>query len=188
MAFRRARAEVHPNPSSAQIEAGNYRKGHVRLHGLDISIENGRGGIRKAKDGSWSRRMRDDYGYFLGTLGADGDHVDCFVGPHPESEAVFVVDQVKKDGTFDEVKVVLGARSLDEARRVYLRNYPIGWTGIGAITPATIGQLKRWLASDGVHRRFLPWARAAQIAKALGSGTTITKQEATPLEDGPNSA
>ncbi|PTT91334.1 hypothetical protein DBR45_55290, partial [Pseudomonas sp. HMWF031] len=39
-----------PEPTEAQKEAGNYKKGKVRLHGLDISIENPKGSTRKGKD------------------------------------------------------------------------------------------------------------------------------------------
>lgn len=47
-AHEAATSEVNdkPLPTEAQIEAGNYAKGHVRLHGLDISIENPKGSFR----------------------------------------------------------------------------------------------------------------------------------------------
>src|SRR5579864_6778398 len=84
-------------PTEAQKEAGNYRKGHVRVHGMDLSIETPKGAKRsgKGKDGKpWSVTMPAHYGYIRGTKGADGDHVDTYLGPHPGNPNVHVVDQV----------------------------------------------------------------------------------------------
>ena len=137
------------NPTPAQIDAGNYRKGHVRLHGLDITIENPKGSTRSGvgADGKpWSVTMRAHYGYIKRTESeADGDHIDVFVGPHPESEAVFVIDQNKTDGRFDEHKCMLGYRNAAEAKAAYLANYSANWTGFRAITPLTIDQFKQWI-------------------------------------------
>ena len=96
-----------PEPTEAQKEAGNYKKGKVRLHGLDISIENPKGSTRKGKDQDgkeWSSEMKHHYGDIKGTTGADGDSIDVFIGDKPESQKVFVVDQIDpKTGEFDEV-------------------------------------------------------------------------------------
>jgi hypothetical protein len=42
-----------PEPTEAQARAGNYKVGRVRLHGMDISIENPKGSVRRgvAPDG-----------------------------------------------------------------------------------------------------------------------------------------
>ena len=50
-----------PEPTPAQKEAGNYAKGHHRLAGLDISIENPAGSTRTgtSKSGkAWSTTMK----------------------------------------------------------------------------------------------------------------------------------
>lgn len=145
--LRRARAATHTSPTSAQKEAGNYAKGTVRIHGLEVKLENPKGSTRSGvgADGKpWSVRMTSDYGYFRRSEGADGDQIDVFIGPHPESELVFVVDQVLR-GTFDEHKVIIGATSEEEARDVYLANYSPGWRGLGAITAMPMAEFKRWL-------------------------------------------
>ncbi|AZB55026.1 hypothetical protein EBL89_06760 [Cereibacter sphaeroides] len=70
-------------PTEAQKEAGNYRKGHARIQGTDLSIETPKGATRsgKAPDGSeWSVEMPAHYGYFKGSIGADKDHVDFYMG------------------------------------------------------------------------------------------------------------
>ena len=93
-----AAATTDPNPSPAQKEAGNYPKGKVTLHGLRLSIENPRGSTRSGTDATgkaWSVTMPHHYGYFLGTEGKDGDHVDFFLGPNPDSQHVLIVNQRK---------------------------------------------------------------------------------------------
>ena len=89
------RIAVNNVPTEAQKTAGNYLKGHARIHGLDVTIENPKGSFRTGvHDGKpWRVRMPADYGYIRGTTGADGDHVDCYVGSHETSDKVFVIDQ-----------------------------------------------------------------------------------------------
>ncbi|HOP39920.1 MAG TPA: hypothetical protein PLI53_02645, partial [Geobacteraceae bacterium] len=146
-------------PTPAQAEAGNYKKGHVRLHGFDISIENPKGSTRKGVDENgkdWETRLAHHYGYIKGTVGKDKDHVDVFIGPKPESTRIFVVDQVEPNsGTFDEHKVLLGFPNPLNARLGYLANYDkSGKSRIGAITETTPGELKSWFASGNQKKPF----------------------------------
>jgi len=141
-----------PEPTQAQKEAGNYKVGRITLQGLNISIENPQGSVRKgtSPDGSkWENTLAAHYGYIRGTEGNDGDHVDTFIGPNPASDKVFVVDQVNKDGTFDEHKVMLGADNLQQADKLYHDNYHEGWTGRGAITEMSMTDFKKWV-KDGI--------------------------------------
>jgi len=139
-----ARQATDTNPSEAQAEAGNYRKGKYSWQGLTIVIENPKGSIRSG-DG-WEIEMQHDYGYFSRSEGKDGDQVDVFLGPDRHSELVFVVNQVDPgSGKFDEHKVVLGTTTEAQARKVYLANYERGWKGLGSIFPLTVPQLKWWL-------------------------------------------
>lgn len=136
-------------PTDAQIEAGNYKKGHITVQGLDITIENPKGSTRSGtrRDGStWSNTMGSHYGYIKRTEGADGEQVDVYVGPSPESEAVFIIDQVKPDGTYDEHKVMIGYVDQAAAEAGYLENYDKGWK-LGPVTPMSIAGFKEWLAS-----------------------------------------
>ena len=48
--FSEQEAEVDTNPTEAQKEAGNYKKGHVRISGMDITIEQPKGSIRSGVD------------------------------------------------------------------------------------------------------------------------------------------
>lgn len=139
-----------PEPTTAQKEAGNYKKAHVKIQGLDISIENARGSTRSGTDNdgnAWSVTMHNHYGYLKRTEGADGDHVDVFIGPNPDSNKVFIVDQVNEDGTFDEHKVLLGFDSKLKARSGYKSNYSNGWK-VGPITSMSMEEFKAWI-KDG---------------------------------------
>lgn len=147
--LRDAAEMVDTTPTEAQKKAGNYQKGRVTIQGLPITIENPRGSIRsgKSQDGKeWSVTMACHYGYIRRTESeADGDHIDVFIGPDPESQLVFIVDQQSLGGRFDEHKCMLGFTSESEARKGYLACYSSGWTGLRSITPLTMESFKRWL-------------------------------------------
>lgn len=143
--------KVNTNPSEAQKEAGNYKKGHVKINGFDVSIEQPVGSVRSGKDASgkeWSQVMNNTYGYIRGTESVDGDHIDVFLGPDMNSDMVYVVDQVNTDGSFDEHKVMMGFSSLEDARSAYLSNYGEGWQGLGNITGVALDEFKKWIDSS----------------------------------------
>ena len=154
-----AEGEVDTNPTEAQKQAGNYKKGHVKIDGYDVTIENPKGSVRSGTDASgkeWSITMNNTYGYIRGTEGVDGDHIDVFFSENPSQGDVFVIDQVNKDGSFDEHKVMYGFSSEEEARQAYLSNYEEGWQGLGAITHVTKEDFKKWIESS--HRKTKPFA------------------------------
>lgn len=144
-----------PEPTQAQIEAGNYKKGHIKVHGLDIAVENPRGSTRSGKnpDGSdWSHTMSDHYGYIKKTKGADQEQLDVYVGKNPESERVFIVDQLNQDNDqFDEHKIMLGYQSLEEAEQAYKSNFDPGWK-VGPIRSLSKDEFKSWLDNDDTVR------------------------------------
>lgn len=143
-----------PTPSEAQCQAGNYRVGRVNIHGLPVSIEQPRDSVRCGTDASgkaWRSRMAAHYGYINGTTGADGDHVDCFIGDWPISNTVWVINQ-HIDGKFDEHKVMLLFNREDMARAAYLDSYEPGWNGIGSMIKLTPTQLSFWLKSGDMSK------------------------------------
>lgn len=143
--------KVDTNPTEAQKEAGNYKKGHIKINGFDVSIEQPVGSVRSGKDASgkeWSQVMNNTYGYIRGTESVDGDHIDVFLGPDMNSDMVYVVDQVNTDGSFDEHKVMMGFSSLEDARSAYLSNYGEGWQGLGNITGVALDEFKKWIDSS----------------------------------------
>jgi hypothetical protein len=145
-----------PEPTDAQKAAGNYKVGRVQLHGLDISIENPQGSVRSGVDPDgkpWQNEMQAHYGYIRGSRAGDGDAVDTFIGPNPESKTAYVIDQVDPaTGKFDEPKTILGADSEQQARELYAKNYADGWNGLGAITPLPMDAFKAWVR-DGVKSK-----------------------------------
>lgn len=159
-----ARAEVDQNPTEAQKEAGNYKKGHVKIDGYDVTIENPKGSVRSGKDADgneWSVTMNNDYGYIRGTEGVDGDHIDVFLSDNPETGDVFVIDQVNPDGTFDEHKVMYGFKSALAAKRAYMANYSKDWTGLGNITRVSKEEFKKWVNSS--RRKTKPFAEYKNV-------------------------
>ncbi|MFQ2467524.1 LPD38 domain-containing protein [Aeromonas caviae] len=166
-----ARAEIAPEPTEAQKEAGNYKKGHIKLQGLDIALENPKGSTRSGTDQdgrAWQSTMAHDYGYIKRTQGADGDHVDVFIGDKPESETVYVVDQVDpKTGKFDEHKVMMGFSDEQAAREGYLGNYEAGWKGLGAIKAMPVESFKRWVSEGDTTKPVAKKVRMSQRQEGL---------------------
>ena len=88
--------------------------------------------------------MNADYGRISNTEGADDMCVDVFLGISPASNKVFIVNQTKEDGSFDEHKCILCCDSKDDAKKLYASNYPKGWR-VGKITEMTLDAFKNWL-------------------------------------------
>lgn len=146
-----------PSPTPAQCLAGNYKVGRARVFGLPISIENPRGSYRSGTDKSgkeWRTLMPAHYGYINGTKGNDGDCVDCFIGPLPDSEKVFVINQAI-DGQFDEHKVMLCFDSEAMAQTAYLNSYERGWKGLSSMAAMSVEQFKWWLENGDMSQPIL---------------------------------
>lgn len=164
--------ETETNPSDAQKESGNYKKGHIKFGGYDYTIENPKGSTRSGKDADgkeWKVIMHDTYGYIRGKFGKDGDHLDMFINDKADLDNwngdVFVVDQVNPDGSFDEHKVMYGYDSMDDAKKSYLANYSDGWQGLGNITGASKDEFDKWL--DTSNRKLKPFADYAKVKFSL---------------------
>lgn len=164
--------KTETNPSDAQKESGNYKKGHIKFGGYDYTIENPKGSTRSGKDADgkeWKVTMHDTYGYIRGKFGKDGDHLDMFINDKADLDNwngdVFVVDQVNPDGSFDEHKVMYGYDSMDDAKKAYLANYSDGWQGLGNITGASKDEFDKWL--DTSNRKLKPFADYAKVKFSL---------------------
>lgn len=164
--------ETETNPSDAQKESGNYKKGHIKFGGYDYTIENPKGSTRSGKDANgkeWKVTMHDTYGYIRGKFGKDGDHLDMFINDKADLDNwdgdVFVVDQVNPDGSFDEHKVMYGYDSMDDAKKAYLDNYSDGWQGLGNITGASKDEFDKWLGTS--NRKLKPFADYAKVKFSL---------------------
>ena len=186
-AIEEQRKVVDTEPTEAQKEAGNYRMGHVRIDGLDITIENPRGSIRKGTDAGgheWQTEMHNDYGYIRGTKAVDDDHIDMFLSDSPTRGKVYVIDQVDpKTGEFDESKVMYGFDSEQDAREAYLSNYEDGWQGLGKITEVSKEEFKKWI--DSSTRKTKPFSEYASVKAAEAKKENTTDNQGDPVnEDG----
>ena len=181
-----ASSEVNTEPTEAQKEAGNYKKGHVQVGTFDITIEQPQGSVRKGTDADgkqWESKMNNTYGYIRGAVGVDGDHIDVFLSNDIDGwngRKVYVVDQYNPDGSFDEHKVMLGFNEADEAKSDYLANYKKGWEDERRIdvTAVNLEDFEKWIASS--KRKTKPFGEYSSVKKdaveisAPKTGYTIT--------------
>ena len=169
-----AEAETDTNPTDGQKEAGNYKKGHVKVAGFNISIEQPRGSVRSGTDANgkkWSVTMNNTYGYMTDNVGVDGDHLDVFLSNDIDSwdqQNVYVVDQYNLDRTFDEHKVMLGFNDRDDATDAYFSNYDSSWrTSKRKIITSTVPMdiFKKWIESS--NRKTKPIAEYSLVKEHL---------------------
>ena len=166
-----ASAEVNTDPTEAQKEAGNYKKGHVQVGTFDITIEQPQGSVRKGTDADgkqWESKMNNTYGYIRGAVGVDGDHIDVFLSNDIDGwngRKVFVVDQYNPDGSFDEHKVMLGFNDQEEAKGDYLANYEQGWENGRRIdiTGVNLEDFEKWIESS--KRKTKPFGEYSSVKK-----------------------
>ena len=169
--LKSAIAETETEPTEAQKKAGNYKKGHLSFGGYDYTVETPKGVTRSGKDEQgkpWSVTMHDTYGYILGKIGVDGDHIDMFINDAADLDTfdgnVYVVDQVKPEtGEFDEHKVMYGYPSDEAATEAYLANYSKDWKGLGKVTSVPKATFDKWLESS--DRKTKPFAEYAMVQK-----------------------
>ena len=169
--LKSAIAETETEPTEAQKKAGNYKKGHLSFGGYDYTVETPKGVTRSGKDEQgkpWSVTMHDTYGYILGKIGVDGDHIDMFINDAADLDTfdgnVYVVDQVNTErGEFDEHKVMYGYPSEEAATEAYLANYSKGWKGLGKVTSVAKSTFDKWLESS--DRKTKPFADYAMVQK-----------------------
>ena len=152
----RAEQQTNAEPTEGQKEAGNYKKGRVKVGPFDVVIEQPRGSVRSGVDANgkaWETTMQNTYGYFGGTKGVDGDAIDVFLGNDLDGwdgTTVFVVDQYNPDGSFDEHKVMLGFNSQEEAEAAYFANYESDWakTHRTEVTAVPLADFTEWVNSS----------------------------------------
>lgn len=169
--LKSAIAETETEPTEAQKKAGNFKKGHLSFGGYDYTVETPKGVTRSGKDEQgkpWSVTMHDTYGYILGKIGIDGDHIDMFINDAADLDTfdgnVYVVDQVNPEtGEFDEHKVMYGYPSEESATEAYLANYSKGWKGLGKVTAVSKATFDKWLESS--DRKTKPFADYAMVQK-----------------------
>ena len=138
----------NPDGSLKKSASWDHRyklQGKRKWNGLDISIENRKGSVRRGTDPDgkpWSQKMKYAYGRIRGTEGNDGEHADVYMGPKMNSGRVFVVHQNNPwTGRYDEDKTMLGFDSPESAKRAYLSQYNRP-DFFGSMTEFTVDEFK----------------------------------------------
>lgn len=128
----------------------------IRIGHLTIVIENTKGSIRSGQTLAgeyWRTQMPHHYGFINGVTGADGDELDAFMGPNPQSGKVFVINQVVPGSRqFDEHKVMFGFNSEDDALKAYEDSYQQGWDGYDShIEFNSLEDFRAWMRSADLN-------------------------------------
>jgi len=153
-------------------------QGHVTYQGIPIAIENKEGSVRKWTDVNGAtgetKMVGVNYGYVKGTMGADEDEIDVFVGPDPRAKLVYVIEQQNPDtGTYDEQKCMLGFPNQKTAERAYMLHYDDPDTFIITVEPMEVEHFKRWVSTTKPKK--------GEMAKS--SKDDLSKSNQNHLED-----
>lgn len=121
------------------------------IHGLTCVIETPKGFSRHGVDDKgkpWKTVMPAHYGYLKGHAGADGDSLDCYVGPDPTSRWAYVMDQsvLGNRNKYDEAKCMLGFTTQADALAAYDKGHHRAKDILLDFTPMRINDFKSWLA------------------------------------------
>ena len=123
--------------------------------------------------------MQADYGYIRDTSAAgDGEGLDVYIG-ETESDKVYVVEQLKEDGSFDEYKCLLGFPDLDTALETYLKHYPEGWgeDRVGEVSEYPFGYV-----FDQIEEHVEGQDKVANTAPGTYPSRAVQEPRATNLE------
>lgn len=158
------------------IALGNARysnsrpvKRTVDFHGLPISVEFDIGETKRGIGDYgeiWVHKFYVPYGEIPSSQSlADGDGVDVYLGTNPQAPFVYVVHQLRRDGTPDEDKCMLCFDSAEEAIQAYKDHGP-SW-GYGSCDVMTVDQfLFGYLGSN---------RKPGYIAKVLDTQNTKSR-------------
>lgn len=120
------------------------------VHGMTVVIETAKGTSRMGR--GWRSTVGADYGYISGTGSAEGgsEQFDCFVGEHPDSTDVWIIQQIDPaTKEHDEGKLMLCFASKDEAIAAYEASFAdgSGAARIGDVSRTNAKAVKAWLES-----------------------------------------
>ncbi len=119
--------------------------------GIPIVVEWPKGSTRTGTDREgkpWERKMMCSYGCIPDTVAVgDGEDLDVYIGEDRNAPEAYAIEQLQDDGSLDEIKMMLGFRSLEEARSMYLQHYPKGWEDhVGDIFSIPVSRLRGMVA------------------------------------------
>lgn len=146
------------------------------VRGVRCAIEWPKGTKRKYMDKkdpkkvNYEKLMKADYGYIPGTEDADGEQLDVYVGPDLKSDKVFVIRQLKDDGSFDENKVMMGYDTFEAAKKSYLDHMPR--KRLGRVTQTTVEHFKK----GHLHESRQSFKKAASLGVPRGASDPVIAQ------------
>jgi len=96
----------------------------TEFRGIPVVIQWPKGSTRvgERKDGTpFKTEMKADYGYIPDTVASgDEERLDVYIGPDKNAEYAYAIEQGRKDtGEFDEYKIMLGFKTLEDAEEMY---------------------------------------------------------------------
>lgn len=149
----------------------------VRFGGMDIDVENLDGSTRTGtgpNGKTWKTEFNGaHYGEIRGSKGTDKDAVDVYIkNPPDDSDIVYIVHQnhpgnhPTKAGTFDEDKVILGVKSPEKAKELYLQHYSRK-DFFRSLTVMKLNEFKRQIFGESRGEK-IAMIKTAQEAYALG--------------------
>ncbi|KKL63767.1 hypothetical protein LCGC14_2171800, partial [marine sediment metagenome] len=131
--------------------ANDSIKDTTNYKGIEIDIEWPKGSIRSYEgEDTYVTYMECSYGYVRGIDGSDGEELDIYLGDE-DSDIVFVIEQVKDDGSYDEDKIMLGFNSEEDAVDMYLQHMPAFM--LGDIRTVSVEKLVNALNGEPEDRR-----------------------------------
>jgi len=115
-----------PKPEMEKFAGEPKRQITIKGIKMKIELEKGdiRRGVNKATGEPWEKEMFAAYGHIPKTRGHDGETVDIYLKDPGFYAEVYCVKQLKKDGTHDEDKLMVGFSSADEAIECYKKHVP----------------------------------------------------------------
>jgi len=145
--YRRGRAAPgHGGPLTARDGWTRDAATLTNFHGIGIAIETLRGQRRWNGGPKWP----SDYGHITGIPSAEGEFefLDMFLGLHHGSDKAWIFNHYGRDGQWEELKVMLGYQTLEQAKRDYQLAY--GQTAKGGIEGVAVPELFNKLKSMDV--------------------------------------
>lgn len=120
----------------------------LKIQGLPITVETLKGEVRQGRD--FSVTMPADYGFIQGTVGADGDEMDCYIGPNPNAKNVVVVYQSRLEdkNAFDEHKCMIGYDNMADALHDYFMGHHKSRDIFMKYEQMSISAFKKWLSNN----------------------------------------
>lgn len=108
--------------------------------GLQAGIELEPGDIRWPNS-THPRTMTAAYAHIRGYYGLDNKSLDAYIGSNTDSVLLFLVRQLKQDGTLDEYKLILCCDSIEQARDLYFAHMPQSLGFFGGIEEITLDKI-----------------------------------------------